>query len=119
MPNNLAIYLPDVSPEFRAKYYGSITVITKLDFSDPVRQGIIKAYAKTSGPIAICALCLATVPLLATFWMPDYYLGEQQNAVTGRGLDGSEVVVPKHAPKATLGRRHWYNRARDAYRNEG
>lgn len=118
MPDNLALYLPDVSPELRAKFYGSITVITSYDFDDPIRQGIIRAYAKTSGPIAICALCLSAVPLIATFFMPNYYLGKQQNAVTSKGLDGSEVVVPKHVAATQLERRKWYHRARDAYRKD-
>jgi hypothetical protein len=118
MPDNIALYLPDVSPQIRAKLYGSITAITAYDFDDPIRQGIIKAYAKTSGPIAICALCLAAVPLLATFFMPDFYLGEQQNAVTGTGLDGQRVDVPKRESEPSEGRRKWLQRARDAYRKD-
>lgn len=118
MPDNLAKFLPDSTAELRAKFYGSITAITAVDFNDPVRQNVIKAYAKTSGPIAICALCLNAIPLIATFFMPDFYLGKQQNAVTGKGLDGSEVVVPKRETGAQFGRRKWYHRARDAYRKD-
>lgn len=118
MPDNLALYLPDVSPDIRAKMYGSITYITSYDFDDPIRQGAIKAYAKTSGPIAICALCLSAIPLIATLFMPDFYLGKQQNAVTSKGLDGSTVEVPKHVSAASTGKRQWYHRARDAYRKD-
>ncbi|KAH7166578.1 major facilitator superfamily domain-containing protein [Dactylonectria macrodidyma] len=65
------------------------------DFNSPVRQGAIRAYAYVNGHIAITALCLAAVPLFATFFMPDFYLGKQQNAVTNTGLDGERIEVPQ------------------------
>ncbi|TYJ53067.1 hypothetical protein B9479_006299 [Cryptococcus floricola] len=93
MPDELARQLPDVAAATRTKLYGSITAITKYSFDDPVRQGCIRAYAVVNGHIAITALCLATIPLIATFYMPNFYLGKQQNAVTGTGLDGEKVAV--------------------------
>lgn len=88
--------IPGADEETLAGIYGSIRQLrTTYEFSDPIRQGAIRAYAYVNGHIALTALLLAVVPLLATFFMPDYYLGEQQNAVTNTGLDGEFVNVPK------------------------
>ncbi|KAH6892507.1 major facilitator superfamily domain-containing protein [Thelonectria olida] len=76
--------------------YGSIkTLRTTYAFNSPIRQGAIRAYAYVNGHIAITALLLAAVPLFATFFMPDFYLGKQQNAVTNTGLDGERIDVPQ------------------------
>ncbi|KPM39849.1 Siderophore iron transporter 3 [Neonectria ditissima] len=76
--------------------YGNIkTLRTTYEFDDPIRQGAIRAYAHVNGHIAIAALLLAAVPLFATFFMPDFYLGKQQNAVMNTGLDGERVDVPQ------------------------
>ncbi|KAH0434506.1 hypothetical protein CcaCcLH18_05249 [Colletotrichum camelliae] len=88
--------MPDVDEKTLAKLYGSIKKLrTTYDFDDPVRQGAIRAYAYVNGHIAITALLLAAVPLVATFFMPDFYLGKQQNAVTNTGLDGEAVDLPQ------------------------
>lgn len=77
------------------KLYGNIrTLRTSYDYDNPVRQGAIRAYAYVNGHIAVTALALAAVPLVATLFMPDFYLGKQQNAVTNTGLDGEIVDVP-------------------------
>ncbi|TEA18332.1 Siderophore iron transporter 3 [Colletotrichum sidae] len=88
--------MPGVDEKTLAKLYGSIKKLrTTYDFDDPVRQGAVRAYAHVNGHIAITALLLAAVPLFATFFMPDFYLGKQQNAVTNTGLDGEVVDVPQ------------------------
>ncbi|KAF0317888.1 hypothetical protein GQ607_014912 [Colletotrichum asianum] len=88
--------MPDVDEKTLAKLYGSIKKLrTTYDFDDPIRQGAIRAYAYVNGHIAIAALLLAAVPLFATFFMPDFYLGKQQNAVTNTGLDGEAVDLPQ------------------------
>ncbi|KAI8160330.1 Siderophore iron transporter 3 [Colletotrichum sp. SAR 10_65] len=88
--------MPDVDEKTLAKLYGNIKKLrTTYDFNDPVRQGAIRAYAHVNGHIAITALLLAAVPLFATFFMPDFYLGKQQNAVTNTGLDGEAVDLPQ------------------------
>jgi hypothetical protein len=117
MPAQLRQELPDASDALITKLYGSITAVTKYEFDDPIRQGVIRAYAQVSGHIAICAVCLAAVPLIATFAMPDFYLGKQQNAANAKGLDGEVVEVPKHQDEAS-GEKKWYHKCRDAYRND-
>jgi hypothetical protein len=87
--------MPNVNRTTINTIYGSITKLrSNYDFDDPIRQGSIRAYAFVNGHIAITAVCLAVVPLLATFFMPDFYLGKQQNAITNTGLDGEHVDVP-------------------------
>lgn len=85
-----------VSRETVLELYGNIRTLRKdYAFNDPARQGAIRAYAYVNGHIAITALCLAAVPFVATFFMPDFYLGEQQNAVTNTGLDGELISTPE------------------------
>jgi len=96
MLNRMHMEMPGVDEAMIVKLYGNIRKLrTSYDFDSPVRQGAIRAYAYVNGHIAICALLLATVPLFATFFMPDFYLGKQQNAVTNTGLDGERVDVPR------------------------
>lgn len=96
MLNRMTQEMPGVDRATILKIYGNIkTLRTKYPFNSPIRQGAIRAYAYVNGHIAITALCLAVIPLLATFFMPDFYLGKQQNAVTNTGLDGEAVQVPQ------------------------
>ncbi|PHH77621.1 hypothetical protein CDD83_4101 [Cordyceps sp. RAO-2017] len=97
MLDRMRAELPGVKEATILKLYGSIKKLrTGYAFDDPVRQGAIRAYAQVNGHIAVAALVLAAVPLVATLFMPDYYLGRQQNAVTNTGLDGERVDVPRH-----------------------
>lgn len=96
MLSRLTHELPGVERKTILKIYGNIkTLRTAYPFDDPIRQGAIRAYAYVNGHIALTALMLALVPLVATLFIPDYYLGTQQNAVTNTGLDGSRVEVPE------------------------
>ncbi|KAF9872848.1 hypothetical protein CkaCkLH20_09711 [Colletotrichum karsti] len=96
MLDRMRMEMPGVDEKTLAKLYGSIKKLrTTYAFDDPVRQGAIRAYAFVNGHIAITALLLAAVPLVATFFMPDFYLGKQQNAVTNMGLDGEAVDLPQ------------------------
>lgn len=91
--------MPGVDEATILKLYGSIKKLrTSYGLHHPVRQGAIRAYAHVNGHIAIAALVLAGVPLFATLFMPDFYLGKQQNAVTNTGLDGERVDVPQRQP---------------------
>ncbi|KAF7562603.1 hypothetical protein G7046_g1519 [Stylonectria norvegica] len=96
MLNRMRQEMPGVNNKTILKLYGNIKKLrTAYEFDDPARQGAIRAYAYVNGHISIVALCLAVVPLLATFFMPNFYLGKQQNAVTNTGLDGEMVDVPQ------------------------
>ncbi|OAA69690.1 Major facilitator superfamily domain, general substrate transporter [Cordyceps fumosorosea ARSEF 2679] len=95
MPGRLRRELPNVDGKTIAKIYGSIKKLRHdYAFDDPIRQGSIRAYAYVNGHIAVTALVLAAPPFIACFFMPDFYLGKQQNAVTNTGLNGEKVEVP-------------------------
>ncbi|KAK3364221.1 hypothetical protein B0T25DRAFT_416840, partial [Lasiosphaeria hispida] len=95
MLDRMRAEMPSVSEATIKKLYGNIkTLRTAYEFGDPVRQGAIRAYARVNGHIAVAALVMAAVPLVVTFFMPDFYLGKQQNAVTNLGLDWERVDVP-------------------------
>ena len=86
----------DVDDPTIVKLYANIKKLrTSYVFDSPVRQAAIRAYAYVNGHIAVTALCMAAVPMIATCFMPDFYLGKQQNAVTNTGLDGEAVDVPQ------------------------
>ncbi|WVW80526.1 hypothetical protein I302_102511 [Kwoniella bestiolae CBS 10118] len=118
MPTQLALKVPNANAALVKKLYGSISVITAYDFNDPIRQGAIRAYSFTSGRLAVCALCLSVVPLLATFFMPNFYLGKQQNAVTNKGLDGEVVKTPAFEPTESPADAKWHHKLRDLYRRD-
>ncbi|RMZ77074.1 hypothetical protein DV738_g4605, partial [Chaetothyriales sp. CBS 135597] len=86
--------MPDVPDATITKIYGSISSLRKYAFLDPIRQGSIRAYAIVNGHITIASICLTFIPLIASFFMPNYYLGKQQNAANNKGLDGEVVYVP-------------------------
>ena len=102
--------------------YGDIQQLrTDYEFSSPVRQGAIRAYSAVNGHIGITALCLCAVTVVASFFLPDYYLGKQQNAVSGTGLDGEVVNVPKRETEgqgvSTKGK-PFYRRVMEYYQKE-
>src|SRR3954465_7282496 len=94
MPQNLAKYLPNVAQEERDRLFGSIISIGALDPSDPVRQGAINAYSDTMRILIIVALVMGLIPIALAFLMPNYYLGNAQNAVDGLDIAGRRVEDP-------------------------
>ena len=79
--------------------YGDITDLRQsYSFDDPVRQAAVRAYAIVNGHIVITATVLSSVCLFVAFFMPDFYLGKQQNAVTNEGLGGETIDVPRRVP---------------------
>lgn len=96
MYDRMRMELPDVPEKTLKTIFSSINKLrTTYPFDHPIRQGSIRAYAYVNGHIALTAVVLAALPLFATFFMPDFYLGKQQNAVTSTGLDGERVEVPE------------------------
>lgn len=94
MLDQLYVELPGVPSKTVLKIYGNIKNLrTQYKFTDPIRQGSIRAYAIVNGHITIASICLASVTFFASFFMPDFYLGKQQNAVNNKGLDGELVEV--------------------------
>ncbi|TEB21698.1 drug:h+ antiporter [Coprinellus micaceus] len=82
MPDKLEQYLPFVDAETRAQLFGSLYVVA----AEP--RG---TYDDVMKVLCIAATAFAVPPLLMAFFMPDWYLGEGQNAVEGLGLDGHRV----------------------------
>ncbi|KAI0354154.1 drug:h+ antiporter [Trametes cingulata] len=88
MPGKLAEHLPALNQTERDTLFGSITSVMVLPFDDPTRQGVIAAYGDTMRVMLIAATVLAVVPLLISLGMPNWFLGDQQNAVEGVDLKG-------------------------------
>ncbi|KAI0759140.1 drug:h+ antiporter [Trametes elegans] len=100
MPNKLAAHLPALNQTERDKLFGSITSVTTLPFEDATRQGVIAAYGDTMRVLIIVAIVFAVPPLCLALFMPDWYLGDAQNAVEGIDTKG-EKVVPVAAAGST------------------
>jgi len=88
MPGNLEKYLPWLTDAERAELYGSITSVTASPRGDPVREGVIQAYDDTMKVMILCAIGLSVIPVLCGFGMPDWHLGDKQNAVDSMDLTG-------------------------------
>ncbi|EIW58899.1 drug:h+ antiporter [Trametes versicolor FP-101664 SS1] len=81
MPGALKEHLPGLTQEERDALFGSITDVRARPLGDPVRQGVIAAYSDTMKTMLIAATVLSVVPVGLALLMPDWYLGDQQNAV--------------------------------------
>ncbi|CAE6430610.1 unnamed protein product [Rhizoctonia solani] len=86
MPSNLDKCLPGVPQATINKLYGSIK--SARNASPAVRKGVIEAYGATTRPMFIISLGLSCICFILAFFMPNYYLGNTQNAVDGKGLAG-------------------------------
>ncbi|KAI0759138.1 drug:h+ antiporter [Trametes elegans] len=92
MPNKLAAHLPALNQTERDTLFGSITSVMTLPFEDATRQGVIAAYGDTMHVMIIAATVLAVVPLCLALAMPNWYLGDAQNAVEGIDTKGEKIV---------------------------
>lgn len=92
MPRNLEKYLPWLTDVQRADLYGSITSVTSLPRGNPVREGAIQAYDDTMKVMVIAAVVVSVLPMLLALGMPNWYLGDKQNAVDAADLDGRKSV---------------------------
>ncbi|KAJ3526530.1 hypothetical protein NM688_g8249 [Phlebia brevispora] len=88
MPGKLAKHLPQLSEADREALFGSITDVTKYPRGNPIREGVIDAYDDTMKILCIAATCLSIVPVLFSLIMPQWYLGDKQNAVDATDLCG-------------------------------
>lgn len=92
MPGNLAKALPDLSKEERMALFGSITDVLDYPRGHPIREGVIAAYDDTMKTMVIVATLLSIAPILLSLGMPNWYLGDTQNAVDDdRLLDSEEL----------------------------
>ncbi|KAH8109673.1 drug:h+ antiporter [Phellopilus nigrolimitatus] len=88
MPEKLAAALPQLSADERAALFGSITDVLQYPRGSPIREGVISAYDDTMKVMVITATGLSVVPILLALFMPNWYLGDTQNAVDAAALDG-------------------------------
>ncbi|CAE6508217.1 unnamed protein product [Rhizoctonia solani] len=96
MPRQLEIHLPGVNATTRAELFGSITTIATYPPGDPIREGVIQAYDETMKVMLIAATVIAIIPPALALFMPNYFLGDTQNAVEGTTLTGD---VAREAPQ--------------------
>jgi hypothetical protein len=94
MPTRLAYHLPFLSADDRALLFGSIYGAVAYPRGDPVREGVISAYDDVMKILTIVATVFGAVPLVISFWLPNWYLGDQQNAVDNVNLKGERVENP-------------------------
>ncbi|KAF5338766.1 hypothetical protein D9611_013329 [Ephemerocybe angulata] len=94
MPDKLAEHLPFVDEATRAKLFGSITAVAAQPRGSPIREGVILAYDDVMKYMCIAATVFAVPPLLIALFMPNWYLGDSQNAVEGVDLAGNRVEEP-------------------------
>ncbi|PPQ68692.1 hypothetical protein CVT24_007577 [Panaeolus cyanescens] len=94
MPDRLAAHLPFVPLADRQVLYGSILAASTFPRDSPVRIGAIQAYDDVMKIMSIVATVVAVVPLFLSLLMPNWYLGEQQNAVDNTDLKGERVANP-------------------------
>ena len=57
------------------------------------------AYDDVMKILTIAATVFAVVPFALAFWMPNWYLGDQQNAVDNVDLAGEKVNNPDLEPR--------------------
>ncbi|KAE8309942.1 hypothetical protein BDV41DRAFT_567004 [Aspergillus transmontanensis] len=115
MPKQLRKYLAFNATEADVrKLFGSPMSIRKLyRFDNPMRVGATLAYRHALYYCLATALGLAFIPLIASLFQHNYFLGKSQNAVTNVGNDGlpvaetcrSELEPPKTKKEAFL--RFW------------
>lgn len=92
MPANLEKYLPWLTDEKRAELFGSITLAASYPLGDPVREGVISAYDDTMKIMVTIATVLSVIPVLLALAMPNWYLGDRQNAIDAADLTGRSVL---------------------------
>ncbi|KIJ51356.1 hypothetical protein M422DRAFT_43910 [Sphaerobolus stellatus SS14] len=90
MPARLAKHLPFLSQADRDTLYGSLYAVAAYPQGDPVRAGVILAYSDVMKIMTIAATAVAVLPLILAFFMPDWYLGTQQNAIDNVDLAGEK-----------------------------
>jgi hypothetical protein len=114
MPAKLREYLPDADEALRKELFGSVESAVKYPHGSIVREGVIRgmltspvdrrpaadlnvpisaaAYGDTMKVMVVVAAAVSLVPLLLALAIPEWYLGNRQNAVDGtKGPDFDEL----------------------------
>ncbi|KAK0242891.1 drug:h+ antiporter [Armillaria nabsnona] len=88
MPGKLLKYLPNIPQDERDALYSSITTVTTYARGTEIREGAISAYGDVMKIMLIVATVMSVIPLIISLFMPDWHLGEKQNAVDEEDLAG-------------------------------
>ncbi|KAF9014214.1 drug:h+ antiporter [Cyathus striatus] len=99
MPGKLAKYLSFLPEETRQELYGSIIYAATYERGTPIREGVISAYDEVMKIQCIVATVFAIFPLILAFFMPNWFLGDTQNAVEGVDLAGNPTEEPQELDK--------------------
>lgn len=111
MPTQLAKHLPSLSSDQIAQLFGDIELVLQYPRGSDVREGVIAgalssslvflscfkhhsfilAYDDTMKTMVIVATALSVVPVLFSVLMPNWYLGDTQNAVDDADLAGERA----------------------------
>ncbi|KIK62249.1 hypothetical protein GYMLUDRAFT_242928 [Collybiopsis luxurians FD-317 M1] len=81
MPKNLAKYLPNISEKERTALFSSITDVSKYPRGTYIREGVISAYSDVMRNLLLLATFLSIFPIFLSLFLPNWYLGDKQNAV--------------------------------------
>ncbi|KAJ7444936.1 drug:h+ antiporter [Mycena latifolia] len=90
MPSKLALHLPFLSQPERDVLFGSITEAASKPRGDPVREGVISAYSDVMKTMVLFATAVSVFPILVALTMPDWHLGDGQNAVDN--IEGEQAA---------------------------
>ncbi|KAG9042123.1 hypothetical protein FS837_011259 [Tulasnella sp. UAMH 9824] len=90
MPGQLRKHLPGLSDEEVTTLFGSIIAVGTYPEGSPERNGAIAAYDEVMKRMLIAAVVVAVFPLILSFFMPNWYLGDTQNAVTEKNIAGEK-----------------------------
>ncbi|TFK33911.1 drug:h+ antiporter [Crucibulum laeve] len=99
MPGRIAHHLPFLTADLQTQLYGSIVSVYSYPRGTPIREGAIMAYDDVMKIMTIVGTVFAVFPLLLSLIMPNWYLGDQQNAVEQVDLAGGKVDQPALADK--------------------
>ncbi|KAF5326813.1 hypothetical protein D9619_005125 [Psilocybe cf. subviscida] len=77
-----------------APLFGSIYGAAQFPRCHLVREGVILTYDDVIKILTIVEKVFGAVPLVISFWIPNWYLGDQQNAVDDVYLSGERVGNP-------------------------
>ncbi|KAH8080721.1 drug:h+ antiporter [Cristinia sonorae] len=94
MPEKMAQHLPFLDATQRAELFASIANAAANPRGDPIREGVINAYGDVMKILCIIATVFAVPPLIIAFFVPNWYLGDQQNAIDNVNLSGERVHNP-------------------------
>ncbi|SPO27553.1 related to Siderophore iron transporter 3 [Ustilago trichophora] len=90
----------------RQRVYNSPTTAkSTYPWNSALRRQINSAFSKTMTPIFITSLVLAFIPLAAGLVMPNYYLGQTQNAVDGTDNSGRVIESPENNPNSQINKK--------------